>query len=47
MISSKSVQGGPSGAVAEAALEASRLKREVTELRTRAGRSNKIIGKST
>jgi len=33
--------------VAERALEASRLKREVTELRTRAGRSNKIIGKST
>ena len=33
--------------VAERALEASRLKREVTELRTRAGRSNKIVGKST
>jgi two-component system, NtrC family, nitrogen regulation response regulator NtrX len=33
--------------VAERALEASRLKREVTELRTRAGRSNRIIGKST
>lgn len=33
--------------VAERALEASRLKREVTELRTHAGRSNKIIGKST
>ncbi len=33
--------------VAERALEASRLKREVTELRTRAGRSNKIVGRST
>ncbi len=33
--------------VAERALEASRLKREVTELRTRAGRLNQIIGKST
>src|SRR5471032_2877399 len=33
--------------VAERALEASRLKREVTELRTRAGRSNRIVGKST
>ena len=32
--------------VAERALEASRLKREVTELRTRAGRNNKIVGKS-
>jgi len=32
--------------VAERALEAFRLKREVTELRTRAGRSNKIIGRS-
>lgn len=32
--------------VAERALEASRLKREVTELRTRAGASNKIIGNS-
>ncbi|HUI21622.1 MAG TPA: sigma-54 dependent transcriptional regulator [Methylocella sp.] len=33
--------------VAERALEASRLKREVTELRTRMGRSNRIVGKST
>jgi two-component system, NtrC family, nitrogen regulation response regulator NtrX len=33
--------------VAERALEASRLKREVTELRTRAGAGNRIIGKST
>jgi len=33
--------------IAERALEASRLKREVTELRTRAGRSNRIVGKST
>lgn len=33
--------------VAERALEASRLKREVTELRTQAGRNNKIVGKST
>lgn len=33
--------------VAERALEASRLKREITELRTRAGAANRIIGKST
>ncbi|MCL2453094.1 MAG: sigma-54 dependent transcriptional regulator, partial [Alphaproteobacteria bacterium] len=33
--------------VAERALEASRLRREVTELRTHAGRSNKIVGQST
>src|SRR5450631_1735721 len=33
--------------VAERALEASRLKREVTELRTRAGRTNRVVGKST
>src|SRR5947207_11237760 len=33
--------------VAERALEASRLKREVTELRTRAGGANRIVGKST
>ncbi|VFU08014.1 Nitrogen assimilation regulatory protein NtrX [Methylocella tundrae] len=33
--------------VAERALEASRLKREVSELRTRAGAVNKIIGHST
>jgi two-component system nitrogen regulation response regulator NtrX len=33
--------------VAERALEASRLKREITELRTRAGAVNRIIGKST
>jgi two-component system nitrogen regulation response regulator NtrX len=32
--------------VAERALEAFRLKREVTELRTRSGRSNKIVGTS-
>jgi two-component system nitrogen regulation response regulator NtrX len=32
--------------VAERALEASRLKREVTELRTRAGGANRIVGKS-
>jgi two-component system, NtrC family, nitrogen regulation response regulator NtrX len=33
--------------VAERALEASRLKREVTELRARAGAANRIIGKSS
>ncbi|MCL2385462.1 MAG: response regulator, partial [Alphaproteobacteria bacterium] len=33
--------------VAERALEAFRLRREVTELRTHAGRSNKIVGQST
>ena len=33
--------------VAERALETSRLKREVSELRTRAGASNRIIGHST
>ncbi|RFB80261.1 nitrogen assimilation response regulator NtrX [Methylovirgula sp. 4M-Z18] len=33
--------------VAERALETSRLKREVTELRTRTGAVNKIVGKST
>ena len=33
--------------VAERALEASRLKREVSDLRTRAGVANSIIGKST
>jgi len=33
--------------VAERALEASRLKREVTELRTRAGGANRIVGKSS
>ncbi|HET6377979.1 MAG TPA: sigma-54 dependent transcriptional regulator [Methylocella sp.] len=33
--------------VAERALEASRLKREVNELRTRTGATNRIIGKST
>jgi len=33
--------------VAERALEASRLKREVTELRNRAGGANQIVGKST
>lgn len=33
--------------VAERALEASRLKREVTELRARAGATNKIVGRST
>lgn len=33
--------------VAERALEASRLKREVNELRTRAGALNRIIGRST
>jgi two-component system, NtrC family, nitrogen regulation response regulator NtrX len=33
--------------VAERALEASRLKREVTELRSRAGGDNQIVGKST
>ncbi len=33
--------------VAERALEASRLKREVSELRTRAGAVNKIVGHST
>ncbi len=33
--------------VAERALEASRLKREVNDLRTRAGAVNRIIGKST
>src|SRR5450631_3175694 len=32
--------------VAERALEASRLKREVIELRTRAGGTNKVVGKS-
>src|ERR1700732_2969382 len=32
--------------VAERALEASRLKREVTELRTRAGTINKLVGSS-
>src|SRR4030081_719579 len=32
--------------VAERALEASRLNREVTELRTRAGGANRIVGKS-
>src|ERR1700675_2957200 len=32
--------------VAERALEASRLKREVTEWRTRAGGANRIVGKS-
>ena len=33
--------------VAERALETSRLKREVSELRTRAGATNRIIGRST
>ena len=33
--------------IADRALEASRLKREVTELRTRAGAVNRIIGKSS
>lgn len=33
--------------VAERALEASRLKREVNELRTRTGATNRVIGKST
>lgn len=33
--------------VAERALEASRLKREVTELRSRTGGANRIVGKST
>ncbi|MDB5569349.1 MAG: ntrX [Hyphomicrobiales bacterium] len=33
--------------VADRALEASRLKREVTELRARAGAANRIVGKST
>ena len=33
--------------VADRALEASRLKREVTELRARAGATNRIVGKSS
>jgi two-component system nitrogen regulation response regulator NtrX len=33
--------------VAERALEASRLKREVSDLRTRAGAANRIVGRST
>jgi two-component system nitrogen regulation response regulator NtrX len=33
--------------VADRAIEASRLKREVTELRARAGATNRIVGKST